>query len=329
MPTETGTIDLKAQKAAHDNAAKTATNYITDITNSGIWVTPEDAKPVNGAAAATTSGWHIADALELWRRGVRMLKAYAESATETVMEFLDGTVSLTSKYEESAEGQVTNHKTTIGLENTYAEQFGISGVRAVVEYDETSGPMPGQIGSSSAGIYADAGTYDAEVSVNDGGYVTMRGSSITVEWPDGSTIADGTVDAEAFYTAVSGGALLFEGSYSSTYNSAITGLPDLTDYARLLVEYEDSTGRRGSVWVDPPTNGTLVGTIFGCTTTGGNSASGLVIRSKSYKIAATSIDTDKDNNNRYTYGKVTVSTSGGVTYANSQEIGIVRVIGYR
>ena len=84
MPTETGTIDLKAQKAGHDAAAKTASDYITEITSDGIWVTPHDAKPVNGAPTSTTRGWHIADALEYFRGTVRYIKAWLNGTVPTV-----------------------------------------------------------------------------------------------------------------------------------------------------------------------------------------------------------------------------------------------------
>lgn len=83
MPTETGTIDLKAQKAGHDDAAKTATNYVTEITSDGIWVTPSDGKPTNGAATSTTTGWHISDVLEYFRQGVSWFKLWLDS---TVMK---------------------------------------------------------------------------------------------------------------------------------------------------------------------------------------------------------------------------------------------------
>ena len=75
MPTETGTIDLKAQK----DAAKVATDYITEISQDGIWVTPSDAKPSSGSAVATTSGWHISDAIELFKSGVSYIKMWVES----------------------------------------------------------------------------------------------------------------------------------------------------------------------------------------------------------------------------------------------------------
>ena len=67
-----------------DDAAKCATDYITEISGDGIWVTPEDAKPVGGQAASTTTGWHISDALELFKLGVRYIKAWLNGTVPTV-----------------------------------------------------------------------------------------------------------------------------------------------------------------------------------------------------------------------------------------------------
>jgi len=60
MPTQTGSFDFKAG----NEASKTATTYLTDFGDGGLWVTPSNAKPSNGAAISTTRGWHIASALE-------------------------------------------------------------------------------------------------------------------------------------------------------------------------------------------------------------------------------------------------------------------------
>lgn len=79
MPKETGTIDLKAQKSAYDDASKMATDYITEISQDGIWVTPSDAKPSSGSAITTTSGWHISNAIELFKSGVSYIKMWVES----------------------------------------------------------------------------------------------------------------------------------------------------------------------------------------------------------------------------------------------------------
>ena len=69
---------------ASSDAAKSATSYITEISGDGIWITPSNAKPVNGAAASTTSGWHISSALELFRLGVSMFRVFVESGVAKV-----------------------------------------------------------------------------------------------------------------------------------------------------------------------------------------------------------------------------------------------------
>lgn len=65
-----------------DGAAQTATNYLTAVTNGGLWVTPSNAKPTeNGAVVAnTTTGWHIADVLEYFYKGVSYFKMWLVSS---------------------------------------------------------------------------------------------------------------------------------------------------------------------------------------------------------------------------------------------------------
>lgn len=72
------------QQKEIDEAGTTATKYITDVTDDGVWVTPEGAGPEEGEAVSTTSGWHISDALELFRKGVSMFKAYVEDSVAKV-----------------------------------------------------------------------------------------------------------------------------------------------------------------------------------------------------------------------------------------------------
>lgn len=70
-----------AAATAASNAEKVATNYITALSGNGIWVTPSDAKPsAQGAATSTTSGWHISDAIELFRLGVSHIKMWVENS---------------------------------------------------------------------------------------------------------------------------------------------------------------------------------------------------------------------------------------------------------
>lgn len=75
MADEIGELDLTAQASA----AQTATNYITAISNDGIWVTPNDAKPSNGAATSTTTGWHISDSIELFKQGTSYMKMWIDN----------------------------------------------------------------------------------------------------------------------------------------------------------------------------------------------------------------------------------------------------------
>lgn len=337
MPTETGTIDLKAQKAAHDNAAKTATNYITDITNSGIWVTPEDAKPVNGAAAATTSGWHISDALELWRKGVNMFKVWVESNMTKLRIgdeggkhlLMDGDgISLKSAAALMARIKTVTNMTTITGRLTFD-----SGDRALVEggYNQTNR-------SAEVEIVADHGESGDTSQYGHDAYVSLVSmyDEIRQRYESSVELAADTIgfsDAENARTTVGmqqamshiiGGIELYAGSYSASAASSITLSETAANFSRLLVEYEDSTGRKGSVWVDSPD-----GSTFSMQTVGGNSSAGMVTRFKTAVASGTTIDTQKDSYNRYTYGKVTVSPSGGVTYANAQEIGITKVVGFR
>ena len=71
-----------AAATAASNAEKVATNYITALSGNGIWVTPSDAKPNSSGAAVsgTTSGWHISDAIELFRKGVSHIKMWVENS---------------------------------------------------------------------------------------------------------------------------------------------------------------------------------------------------------------------------------------------------------
>lgn len=83
MAKQTGSLDLRAAKKAHDQAEKVATNYVTDITN-GIFVSPEGEGPSD---TQTPTGWKISSALELIKNGITYLKAWlagTNSDTPTV-----------------------------------------------------------------------------------------------------------------------------------------------------------------------------------------------------------------------------------------------------
>ncbi len=61
-------------------AGNKAENFITEISNDGIWVTPSDAKPSNGQAVSTTTGWHISSVLEYFKQGASWVKLWVESS---------------------------------------------------------------------------------------------------------------------------------------------------------------------------------------------------------------------------------------------------------
>lgn len=337
------------------NAAGTATKYITDITDSGIWVTPSDAKPVSGAAAATTSGWHIADALELFRQGASVFKVWMDSAAKMWLRLGDedgGHILMGPDEITINNGELEAYKITASAEtdeesNTRYEswlELGGAYVHSTEYADSTGNTISNQnalvadnhMGEAavSAESWVDEhdfywgrrGGGESEVVATGHSAVNLSGNVLVLDDQHSSGTRTYPFDmTDVIATLRSGaGTILFSGSYSTTYSSAITGLPDLTDYARLLVEYEDSTGRKGSVWVDSPD-----GSTFSMQTVGGNSSAGMVTRFKTAVASGTTIDTQKDSYNRYTYGKVTVSPSGTVTYANAQEIGITKVVGFR
>ena len=55
-----------------DELGETATNFITEISGDGIWVHPEGQGPdaTTHQATSATTGWHIANALELFKSGI-------------------------------------------------------------------------------------------------------------------------------------------------------------------------------------------------------------------------------------------------------------------
>lgn len=84
MPTYSDEVNVYNPNAIKDGMVDARDYYVTSVTNDGIWVTPHDKKPVNGAAASTTRGWHIADALEYFRGTVRYIKAWLNGTVPTV-----------------------------------------------------------------------------------------------------------------------------------------------------------------------------------------------------------------------------------------------------
>lgn len=330
-----------------ESTAQTATDYITEVTDAGIWVTPSDAKPNgSGAATSTTTGWHISDALELWRSGVSMFKAWVEGAATKVrigatelggsamMNLLlsGGKIGFMKGMDELSSIEAVD---SAGYRNTFLRL----GENAYIRSQQfTYNPELPQkyiylYAGHGLGTDTSAYGYDASIGVESscpasGGFrsqVSMHGAELVVSTPDKS---ESTIPMKRAIDHLDGGYIVGEWSYAASVGSVLGMMPGPDSYTQLLVIYEDSTGRRGSVWVDALHSGSLVGQTFGCTTTGANSASGMVVRSKSYLITSDGIEVATDSYGREAYGKVTISTSGGVTFANANEIAIVKVIGF-
>lgn len=153
----------------------------------------------------------------------------------------------------------------------------------------------------------------------------------SISFADTATSDDGNppprIAMKTVISSLLGGYQLF--SSSTAYTSNITGLSDLDAYNRLLIEYMDTTERRGSVTVDKPNGGTFVGIQFGCNTLGGNAASGLVMRVKTYTISDEStISVLTDSYSRPNYGRLSITPAKVITWTEANEIGIVKVLGF-
>ena len=70
-----------------DDASKTATNYITDVTaNDGIWITPSNTKPDHTLTepGSVATGWHIGNVLEYFIQGVSHFKVWMNSTLNKI-----------------------------------------------------------------------------------------------------------------------------------------------------------------------------------------------------------------------------------------------------
>ena len=105
-----------------DEAEKIATNYVTEVDQNGIWVTPRSLKPTNTATGAGATGTRInGNGLEIFKAGTSVAQ-YAETARigrannsrfQLNASSLEGYDSSNDKYFE-----VTNAGATIGKSNS-------------------------------------------------------------------------------------------------------------------------------------------------------------------------------------------------------------------
>ena len=323
-------------------AAQTATNYVTDVSNNGIWVTPSDAKPdANGdAIAGTTSGWHIADALELFRAGVSMFKVQVENAVTKVRVgatqlgsnammnlLLSGSkIGFMSGTDEVSSIEAVD---SAGYRNTYlrfGEDTYIRAQQATYnpEYPQSYVGMRADHGldadTSDFGHHAALGV-QSDYSITDEflSRVIMHGAELVASTPD---IASQVIPMERVIDHMRGGETLFTGTYANTRASVVTLSESAESFSMLRVVCEDSDGQQVSTDIYAPD-----GKKFSVTTSTATQGT-LYVKSKSYIISGTSIRCVSANN-VYSHGEASISASG-VTYSQSNElIGVVRVIGFR
>ena len=165
------------------------------------------------------------------------------------------------------------------------------------------------------------------VIVGNGTGNNARSNALAVTWAGDVHDGDGH--------DVLRGEVLFSGAYSTTYNAPVELDGDLTDVRRLLVEYEDSAGRRGSAWLDLALASTGDTALIGLQTFAANATNGLIVRSKTCELAwsvtagSWVIDVaELGSTGTYQYGKATIGTNGSIAWSHAQEIGITRVIGF-
>lgn len=142
---------------------------------------------------------------------------------------------------------------------------------------------------------------------------------------DGLIMNNGALEVDPNILNTSGGEVLFSDTYAHTYNmNSITLSDSAANYSRLFIEFEDSKSRRGSLILDDPD-----GSFFEMFTIGGNAAAGAIFRFKSMNINGTTIATEQSPDNLlYNYGVAKISSAGVSSYEDSQEIGIIKVIGF-
>lgn len=179
LPTQSPLI--QAQRAQEDavKAAGMATNYITD-TRDGVWITPPDAKPnEDGTPNARTSGWRIRDALELYRKGVSVIKSWFDEPPE------------------EDDGEVYGAKTRIGPEDSshieieesqldfYADDDGA--VKKVFSMYTLDDGVPCLETEDEMHIGAEAlHLPNTDISVEQ--YSSLYNALIGIDWPDRASV---------------------------------------------------------------------------------------------------------------------------------------------
>lgn len=115
-----GKLDSNAQ-ATISNAAKTATNFITDIDSSGIWVTPSGLKPSDTSTGAGATGTRInGSGMQIYKGGVEVA-SYSDTTIELGKNSISSVIHLCGN-----KGSIERHNTLGMLISTNESDKGVT-----------------------------------------------------------------------------------------------------------------------------------------------------------------------------------------------------------
>lgn len=232
MAKETGTIDLKAQKAGHDDAAKTATNYITSVTNDGIWVHPDGQGPDTSTTPPTTTsttGWHMSDVLEYLKAGASWFKLWMNTTLNKMQLRLGLETSGHTVLDDTGMEVFADASTSVARFGSDGAQVGKSTGQHVVIDQDSLDIMNGSTVSATFGETASIGRTRVADSMcinlgKDSG--NNRGITEIARWADSSTkryylraIHDINNDNDYVVIGVSNGTYPGYGQYSVALGS--------------------------------------------------------------------------------------------------------------
>ena len=156
-----------------DDAAKCATDYITEISGDGIWVTPEDAKPgSDGQATGATTGWHISGALEYFKAGASWFKLWLNTALNKMQLRLGLESSGHVVLDDSGMDVLIDTSTSVASFGSTARVGTASGARTVttstgVDVYNSSNQKKASFGADQY-VYGGNGTYPYMKASSDG-----------------------------------------------------------------------------------------------------------------------------------------------------------------
>lgn len=235
-----GTIDLRSVKAARNDASKTATSYITNINNNGVFVhkaSTGDVQPTDSNA----NGVHITDDVDIIRNGevVATFGSSARIGEESSAHFLIESGKLTgyrnnestdSVYFETGDAGNVITETFVGNgTQTRFDLYYASSINSVSIGGSAASPSTYSIVDGGGGInFTTAPADDAEIIIE---YITTKQNPYFTfgtrrETADGNTYGTGIGSATLGNSLIASSPFSFaegEGGIASGYASHVEG----------------------------------------------------------------------------------------------------------